>query len=116
MNHNSVRRGVTQANFNSGNFAILAIEITILAVIVGFYFKSWWIGGGLYLMLLAAIQVRILALPIMFLGALLWGFIGFLLGSLFGSYAAQIVIGIISLVIGFGVHFSAIEWADDLTA
>lgn len=115
-NYQEVRKGVTQASFNGGSFTVIAVEITILAIIAGFYFKSWWIGGGLYLLLLVAIQVRVLALPIMLLGALLWGLIGFLLGSLFGSYAAQVVIGIISLIIGLGVHFSAIEWADDLTA
>ena len=114
-NHQEVRRGVTQANFNGGSFTIIAIEIAIIAIFFGFYFKSWWWGGGIYLALLAAIQVKILSLPIMFAGSLLWGLAGFLIGSLFGSYAAQIVIGAISLISGLGVHFTAIQWADDLT-
>ena len=114
-NHQEVRRGVTQANFNGGSFTIIAIEIAIIAIFFGFYFKSWWWGGGLYLALLAAIQIRILSLPVMLAGSLLWGLAGFLIGSLFGSYAAQIDIGAISLIIGLGVHFTAIQWADDLT-
>ena len=114
-NHQEVRRGVTQASFNGGSFTIIAIEIAIIAICFGFYFKSWWWGGGIYLTLLAAIQVKILSLPVLLAGSLLWGLAGFLIGSLFGSYAAQIVIGIISFIIGLGIHFSAIEWVDDLT-
>lgn len=114
-NHQDVRRGITQASYNGGSFVIIAIEIAIIAVGMGVYFKSWWWFGGVYLMLLAAIQIRQLSLPVMFLGSLLWGLSGFLIGSLFGSYAAQIVIGVISFIIGLSVHFSAIEWVDDLT-
>lgn len=114
-NHQEVRKGVTQANFNSGSFTIIAIEIAIIAIFFGLYFKSWWWGGGVYLALLVAIQIKNLSLPVMLAGSLLWGLSGFLIGSLFGSYAAQVVIGIISFIIGLGVHFSGIEWANDLT-
>ena len=80
-NHQEVRRGIAQANFNGGSFTIIAIEIAIVAIFFGFYFKSWWWGGGIYLALLAAIQIKILSLPVMFIGSLIWGLSSFLIGS-----------------------------------
>ena len=48
----AVRRGMTNAKFNEQMSDFLGIEISSIAVAIGFLTKSWWWGGGTFLALL----------------------------------------------------------------
>ena len=98
MSSNDVRKGMTNAQFNEKQSGILMTEIFIIAVVCGLYFTSWWVFGGVLLVLLSV-------------G---WGAVGYGIGSMFGSTGASIVLGVIGLLAGVGSHLGALQWAKDV--
>ncbi len=114
MSTRSTRRGITQAHYNHGNSAILFVEIFIISILVGIAFMSWWAFGGALLGLNIVLAIRPLALILCFLLSLAWGGVGVLIGTLIGNTGAMVVIGILALLAGLGVHLSGLEWMEDL--
>lgn len=114
MSHNDVRKGMTNARFNEEQMGILSGEIAIIAIVAGIYTKSWLIFGATFVGLAAALAFPIVAIPLMVLLSIGWGVIGYSIGSLVGSKDASVVLGIIGLLAGLGVHMAAIKWVEDI--
>jgi len=112
----NVRKGITNAKFNEENSRILFGEIAILSILIGGLSSSWWVFGAVFLGLIAALYVQKLAVILMVAFSLVWGLIGFVIGSMFDSTAASIVLSVLAFLIGFGIHMSALQWAQDVGA
>jgi len=112
----NVRKGMTNAKFNDQNANILFWEIVILAILAGLLASSWWVFGAMFVGLIAALYVQKLAVILMLAFSLVWGLIGFGVGSLFDSTAASVVLSVIAFLSGFGIHMSALQWTQDVGA
>ncbi|OQC14413.1 MAG: hypothetical protein BWX72_01374 [Firmicutes bacterium ADurb.Bin080] len=113
MSDINVRRGMTNARFNEKNSGILFGEIAIVAIITGFIYHSWWVFGGVLLALIIGIVIPGVAIFVAIGFSIVWGFIGYAIGSYFSS-EASIVLAAIGFLAGLGLHLSAIEWVQDI--
>ncbi len=114
MDHNDVRKGVTQAFANYEFGPILFGEILIISIIIGAMYQSWWIFGGLFVFLNFGLHIKFLNMLIVGVLTFIWGWIGYGIGSLFDSTAASIVLGIFGLLSGYGAHSIGLQWARDM--
>jgi len=114
MSSANVRKGMTNAKFNEENSNILFGEIFIIAIGLGLFAQSWWVFGGVFLGLIISLFIPKVSIILMIAFSLCWAVIGYGFGSLFGSVGASIVLSILGLISGLGLHFSALEWAQDL--
>ena len=113
-NSDDVRKGVTNAVFNEEAFGKLAIQMFALSVFLGIYTESWFIFAFVLIGLIAVfVLFRSLAFIIVVGFSLGWGYIGYLIGSLFGL-EASIVLGILALLVGLGTNWAGLEYAEDL--
>lgn len=110
----NVREGVTKAKFNKENSKVLFGEIFLISVGVGFYYKSWWAFGGTLLGLIIASFIKPIAILLMILLALGWGLVGYFIGAFFNSLPASVVLGIVGLLAGGGLHMSAMQYVRDI--
>lgn len=111
----NVRQGIAQSQVNTGSFFILSFEILIFSIALGLGFKSWYVFGASILLLSLFISNTYLSIAFSFLMIVGWGFIGYLIGSVFGGIAPKIVLSILAFVTSIGIHFSAVEHFRDLT-
>jgi len=44
-----------------------------------------------------------------------WGIIGYAIGVAFDSIGAMVVLSILGFLVGAGLHFSALEWTEDIS-
>lgn len=114
MSYEDVRKGVTNAKFNEENSNILFGEITILSIFLGVFFKSWWIFGLVFLGCIIALRFERIALFMCIGFSIVWGVIGYGIGTLFDSIGASVVLGIIGLLSGLGANLRALEWVKDI--
>ncbi len=114
MSHKDVRKGVTNANFNEEMSGFLMGEIFLLAVMMGLYFHSWIVFGLVFLGLLVVLFVKTLAMILIVGFSIVWGVLGWALGSLFDSTGASITIAVIAFLASFGANLAALEWARDI--
>lgn len=114
MNHEEVRKGVTQAKESESGANFLFGEIFLVAVASGLLSSSWWVFGGVLLgtiLLLLNKALRRLLLIILTIGC---GTVGWLIGELFGSLGASVVLAIIAMLVSGGYHFYAVRWIKDI--
>lgn len=115
MSVKDVRRGITQAHVNEQYSGLLLKEIFIIAIIIGVLTKSWWAGGGTFALFMVGLHFSIIAIPLIFILSLIWGGIGYSVGTLFESPGASWVIGIFAFLGGLGAHLASLEWMRDLS-
>ncbi|EGR1594340.1 hypothetical protein D0D72_24080 [Vibrio parahaemolyticus] len=113
MNASQFRKGIRQAKINQDNSKILFGEIALISIGLGLATQSWWWGGGVFLGLVTALNIKPVAMIFMCALSLVWGAIGCGIGSLFESIGAMVVLSIIGFMCGLGVHLSALEWTQD---
>ena len=115
MDGRSVRRGIVDAEFNSSAWGILTVEITIVAIVVGLHYQSWWVGGGIFIgaIVLPAIS-KWLGIILSLVLSIVWGLIGFAIGSLFENVGAEVICAAIAFLSGLGVHLGAMQHGQDL--
>jgi hypothetical protein len=115
MSHQDVRKGMTNANFNEENSNILFGEIAIIAIGIGLITQSWWWGGGIFIGFIIALFIKPIAIFLMIVLSIGWGVVGYAIGAAFDSTGAMIVLSILGFLAGAGLHFSALEWAEDIS-
>jgi len=133
MGSGSTRKGVSQAKFNEDASNFIFGEITILSVVIGLYFSSWYIFGIILIGLIISMFVPVIrfftgiiisifsavisAVVICFLQDIdipdPYNFLTFL-NSVFDNPASKVVGGII-FIISLGLHFATLEWTRDVT-
>ncbi|NOH51050.1 hypothetical protein F0262_23810 [Vibrio rotiferianus] len=113
MEASQVRKGIRNAKLNQDNSNILFGEIVLISIGIGLANQSWWWGGGALIGFLVTLNIKPIALLLMFALSLVWGVIGCGIGSLFESTGAMVVLSIIGFLCGLGVHLSALEWTQD---
>lgn len=101
----NVRKGVLGAIYEYKNRNIIGSEIVILAVLLGIYFSSWWVFGGVFIGGVLMFSIRFLSILLCAALTLAWGAIGFVVGIGFGSDAAAYVLAGTGLLLGYIVHF-----------
>lgn len=110
----AVRRGVTNAKFNDDFSGILGGEVAAIALAIGIAMKSWWWGGGTFLVLFILSFIPTIATIMCYIFGIAWGVIGYLLGGwLFGNDAAW-VIGIFAAICGIGANLASKQYLDDI--
>ena len=115
MSHHDTRKGMSQAVLNEQLSQVLICEIFVLSVVAGVYTKSWWIGGGLLFALCAGLTNGIASKAIVIVLTLGWGAIGARVGSsLFESVGAAVVLGVLGLGMGWGIHTAGLQWVRDI--
>lgn len=90
---------------------VLLFEILVIAIVAGFYYKSWWLFGGIIIALFIALNFRVLAIILNILFSLGWAFIGFVIGTYTQNFTASIVLAAVALVAGLIFHRSGIKWS-----
>ncbi|MCI1777707.1 MULTISPECIES: hypothetical protein [Paenibacillus] len=114
LNHEEIRKGVTQSRESESGVNWLFGEIIIIAVISGIYFSSWWVFGGVFLgsiILMNIKPVRYLLFIILSLGC---GVVGWIIGQWFDSLGASVVISVIATLASGGAHIYANKWLNDI--
>ncbi len=104
IGYKQVRKGITNAEFNEDNSNIMFDEFAIIAVIIGLMTRSWWWGGGSFLGMIIALFLKPLAIVLVILLSLGWSAVGYVIGAMFGSTGAMVVLAIIGFIAGIGVH------------
>lgn len=114
MSTGDVRRGITQAMYNQEQATTFYTEVFILSIVAGVFLQSWFVFLGALMFLFLSIHVPILGTMIIWGLSIGWGIGGYALGSIF-SDDASIVLGIMAFITGLGTHYSAKEYAADLS-
>ena len=109
-----VRIANTQADWNKENSDALPLQIFIIAVIMGFAYKSWWIGGGVLIGLNILLLIPYIGQVVCVILSLLYAYIGYLLGERFFSSEAGWVIAIFVGLGSLGINLSSRQWLRDV--
>ena len=81
----NVRKGMTQAKFNEKNVNIVYGEIAILSIIVGYYFQSWYVDGGVLLGLIIGILLPYVSVILAIIFSIFWSLLAAGIASLFSE-------------------------------
>ncbi len=100
-----VRRGVTAAFDGAKNSRLMSIELGLIAVACGLFWKSWWVFGGAFVGACLLLRYKVTGKLMCILLSAGWAFIGLCVGLLFRSDAAAIVLAVLAFVAGLNVHF-----------
>ncbi|QPA33420.1 hypothetical protein [Thermaerobacillus caldiproteolyticus] len=113
--HREIRKGVTQAEFNEDASKILFGEIFIISVILGAMTHSWWVFGVCFIGLIACIWFEKTAFYLAIILSIGWGILGFLIGlNWIDNTGAAVVLSILGLLCGLGVHMAGLEYTRDI--
>ncbi|EEI3460375.1 hypothetical protein G3D33_004966 [Salmonella enterica subsp. salamae] len=110
-----IRQAIEQSKMNESNVNILFIEIFIISIACGLTFQSWWVFGCLFIGLLVSLNIKILSHILIILLSIGWGGVGCGIGILIDSTGATIILTILGLLIGFGIHLSGLQWVRDIS-
>lgn len=111
LSEDAVRRGVSQAHEDHRFRNVLGVEMLVLAGLIGFAQHSWWVFGGVFLVLAVCLRYRALAVAMCVCFSLFWGTIAyFIVLGLFSSIAAGVVISIFAFLASYAVHSSSSRW------
>jgi hypothetical protein len=114
MDSQQIRKGFTQAQVNEQAFGFIATEILLLSIVVGFEIGSWFAGIGVFIGLIFALVIlKKLAFFLMIGLSIIWGYIGYIIGGLFGT-EAMFALAILGFLVGVGIHLQSIQYMRDL--
>lgn len=124
---NAIRKGMSQASYNESNFKILLIEMMVVALMLGIFYKSLWVFAGAIIATGFLLSYRKSGLLIVFMFSLFWGLLaaqfGYnAIGGQFltpGNYILAWVGGYLFAAAGFwlalSVHVSGLQYFQDLS-
>jgi len=118
MDSQSVRRGITNAKFNEQAFTYLFTEIMLFSIFIGLTIGSWFAGigvlvGSIILFVLVTSVFPQFAIFIIIGISLVWGYIGYFIGGIFGT-EASFALAFFGFLAGVGIHYSALQYTGDL--
>lgn len=113
MRKKDIRGAYHQAQFDEGSSKIFYFECIIVAVIVGIYFRSWYVGIGTMIGLMLIIPIKIVSFLLAIAFTLFWAFMGWGIGMSIDGIPAGILGAILAFLIGAGVHLSALMYIAD---
>ena len=85
MSSGNVRKGMTQAKFNEENVDIVYGEIVILSIIVGLYFQSWYVGGGVLFGLIIGLVLPYVSVILALIFSIFWSLLAAGIASFFSG-------------------------------
>ena len=85
MSSGNVRKGMTQAKFNEENVNIVYGEIFILSIIVGLFFQSWYVGGGVLFGLIIGLLLPYVSVILALIFSIFWSLLAAGIASLFSG-------------------------------
>ncbi|MCK5147319.1 hypothetical protein KAR48_11220 [bacterium] len=90
---------------NRKYIAFVGIEVWVLSIVAGIYFKSWivWVLSLFGLMFLSVIEKIRILMYIIF--GLIYAHVGYFIGTLINNEGAKIALIIYFFVVGFGLHW-----------
>ena len=106
----AVRKGIIQAKKDEETPSMLFGEVIIFAAGFGYFLKSWWVFGGLFVGLSIALAIPPLVGLTFFILSLGWGYGGYLLGEDFDSNSASYVLAALGFLFSLAVHSTIKEW------
>ncbi|MBR6444887.1 MAG: hypothetical protein IKS94_00400 [Prevotella sp.] len=102
-----------EATWNEENSGALPVQIGIIAIALGFVFKSWWVGLGVFVGLGVLLMIPYVGTLVCLLLSIMYAYIGYVAGSyLFGTSAGW-VIAILVGIGSLGINFSSRDWLKD---
>lgn len=107
MSRRKLRSAYHQAEWDGKVSGIFFLELIIIPIILGLYFKSWYVGIWAYLITLVIFPIKIVILILCFIFTIMWGLIGWSIGYSIDGIHAGILGALFALFIGFGIHASA---------
>lgn len=113
MSKRDLRSAYHQAEWDGKVSSIFFLEILIIPILLGLYFKSWYVGFWSYLILLVIMPIKIITLLLCIIFTAMWGLVGWYIGYSIDGIHASILGALIALVIGFGIHVSAFMYLID---
>lgn len=115
MERAEIRKAYHQAKYDEKNSGIFFLECSLIAVIMGLYFKSWAWGFGSFVGILILLQIKAIQFLLALMFIILWTFLGWSIGKGMFGWQASIFTGILAFIVSLGVHFSALAWIDDFS-
>lgn len=115
MERDEIRKGLHQAKYDENSSSIFFVECSLIALILGIYFKSWAWGFGSFVGIIILLQIKAIQFLLAIMFIILWTFIGWSLGKGLFGWQASIFTGILAFIVSLGVHFSALAWIEDFT-
>ena len=109
----TIRAAVEEAKWNDDNSGALAVQVGIIAIVLGIIYKSWWIGLGAFIGLGVLIFIPYIGIIVCILMSGLYAFIGFKIGAFFFSNEAGWVIAILVGIGSLGINLSSRKWLKD---
>lgn len=110
----AIRKAASVAQVNEKAFGPVAFEIVVIAAAYGWYQDSWLQFACAFFGLLAALVIKPLAIILIAALSVAWGYIGYMIGSLFDSQPAQLILGGMGFLLGLALHMAAARFAQDL--
>lgn len=85
-------------------------ELFIMSVILGFKYKSWYVGIWSFLVLLILCCIKTITLIMGVFFTIMWGALGWGIGHAIDGIYAAILGAVIATLIGFGIHASLFSY------
>lgn len=114
MNNREFKKAYYQATYDKKSSSIFFVECSLIALIIGIYFKSWAWGLGSYIGVIILLQIKAIQFLLAIGFIILWTIIGWAIGKNFGIIPS-ILGGILMFIISLGVHFAALSWIEDFS-
>lgn len=109
-----IAKAIVESEFMDTGVGFLALEVTAVAIGLGVWLNSWWIGGIVFIALMTMQFFRKTAIPMTVVFSICWMIAGWAVGHyLIHNTGAAVVLAIIALIISVGMHAWALEFTLD---
>ena len=99
-----------QIKIEEGAGRIFLFELFIMSVILGFKYRSWYVGIWSFLVLLILCFIKTITLIMGVFFTIMWGALGWGIGHAIDGVYAAVLGAVIGTLIGFGIHVSLFSY------
>lgn len=111
---NTLGNAFQKDGYNEENKNALPVQFIIISIILGIYYKSWWVGIGTFIGLSILIILPYVGNIICFLLSILYARIGYELGSYFFTNNVGWVIAFITGFGSLGINLNSKNWLKNI--